>query len=188
MGTDAVEGTGKTLIERLKGFSLVQKTDRMLEKVPGLYKYLQKQADKVWEEGIEAIRAGDLYLKVYAQKEVMGAIEIFASLIGFDSAEEMIAADTRSVDIPPEATKTYLEQVECHIARLFTPARLDKLRSRMDAILRDPEYRGKWTPFVMMLSEYLRDEQAVENEIGFLISALFGEIGVLERVAVESAE
>lgn len=186
MGPDGVESTDASLIDRLMQSNLAQKADRALEKVPGLKKYLEKQADQRWKEGLEAIRAGSLYLELYSLEELTGAIEVLATLIGYDSAEEMTAQDRPPPEIPKEVGKAYLAQLESYIAELLTPARLDQLRGRMDAVLGDPAFKGEWLPFVVMLREYLQDDNAVQNEMGFLIRALFGEMSAADRMASEN--
>jgi hypothetical protein len=140
----------------------------------------------MWEEGVEAIRAGNLYLELYSLEELAGAVEIWATLIGYDSAEEMMVKDQPPQEISQKVAKTYLVRLESYIAELFTPARLDQLRGRMDAILGDPAYKGEWLPLIVMLREYLQDENAIQNEMGFLISALFGEMSAADRVASEA--
>ena len=187
MGTGAIENLQASLIDRLTRSSLAQKVDRALKKVPGLEKYLEKQADKMWKEGLAAIRAGSLYLGLYSLEELTGAIEILATQMGYNSAEEMMATDLPSLEIPKTVAKTYLVHLRSYIAELFTPARLDQLRSRIDAALRDSAHKGKWLPFIVMLREYLQHEDAVENELAFLISALFSEMHAASTTATENA-
>ena len=180
---DGVESTDTTLIDRLMQSSLAEKAGRALEKVPGLKKYMEKQVDQMWEEGVEAIRAGSLYLELYSQEELAGAVEIWAALMGYESAQEMMVKDQPLQEVSKEVTETYLVRLESYIAELFTATRLDQLRGRMDAIMRDPAYKGEWLPFIVLLREYLQDENAVQNEMGFLIGALFGEMRAADRVA-----
>jgi len=64
-----------------------------------------------------------------------------------------------------------------YLTELITPERLDRLRARLDAVLKDPAYK-KWLGFLYMLVEYMADENAVEIEKRFLIQALLGEMEI----------
>ncbi len=57
-GLDADEGKDLSLIDRLKKPGPGKKIKNLLKKTPGLREYLEKEADKVWKKGMEAILAG----------------------------------------------------------------------------------------------------------------------------------
>ena len=166
------------LPEALAQSSIVaQKAESLLRKVPGLLGFVEKQTDKVWEEGVEAIFAGDLYLGLYSPEELETAHDIFAATFELDLAEEMATQD-------PLQLKDLIQQLDDYLTELITPERLHRLRARLAAVLKDPAHK-KWLGFLYMLVEYMADENAVEIEMRFLIQALLGE---MEVVAAEFQE
>jgi len=166
------------LPEALAQSSIVtQKADSLLKKVPGLLGFVEKQTNKVWEEGVEALFTGDLYLGLYSPEELDTALDISGATFEPDLAEEMATQD-------PLQVKDFIQQLDDYLTELITPERLDRLRARLAAVLKDPAYK-EWLSFLSMLVEYMADENAVEVEMRFLIQALLGE---MEMVTAEFQE
>ena len=166
------------LPEALAQSSIVtQKTESLLKKVPGLLGYVEKQTDKIWEEGVEAVFAGDLHLGLYSPEELEPALDIFTATFGLDLAEEIATQDPLQLKVSDEEFKYFIQQLDDYLTELITPERLDRLRARLDAVLKDPAYK-KWLGFLYMLVEYMADENAVEIEMRFLIQALLGEMEI----------
>ena len=182
---DGTERRDAAWVDRMMQSSRAQKASRTLEKIPGLKTYMERQTDQAWEEGIDAVFEGNLYLALYSREELEGAAEVLATLIGYESAEEMLEQEDPLRGEPQDVAKTYVARLQSYLSALFTPARLEQLQSRMDAVVADPAYKGQWFPFVVMLREYLQDENAIQNEMGTLIGALFGEMRVFEEMARE---
>ena len=158
----------------------------MLKKTPGLREYLEKEADKIWIKGMDAILVGDLYLGIYAPEELEAGIEIIATVSGFYSGKAMLAADPSSWEFAGDKTKTFVAGLDDFITKLFTRARLGQLREKMNTLMKDPQYKGKWFPFILLLKEHLADKKAVEYEKRFLIYAFFGELRGIEKEVSES--
>ena len=178
------EGEG-SLLERLAQSSMDQKADELLKKIPGLRGYVEKQADEIWEEGVEAIFMGELYLGLFTQEELLGGIEIFAKEVGYDSDTGMISEEAFA--LPEEAGRTLVLRLDEYVEGLFTAERLEQLRVRLDVLLKE-KANEKCLAFILMLVEYMKDEDAVENEKEFLIKALLGEMRAVASVSVESDE
>jgi hypothetical protein len=73
------------------------------------------------------------------------------------------------------------------VTELFTLNRLDQLRARLNELLQGKDLPKRWLPFVLMLKEYMADEDAVENEKWLLIRAFMGEIKVTASMLEEEA-
>ena len=165
------------LTEKLARSSVTQKAAELLERVPGLSGFLNKHADKVWEEGIDAVFAGELYLELFSLEELETGFKIFGATFGrYDIVEETDTPEPLTPEVPSEDVETVIFQLDDYITELFTPERLDQLRARLDAVLKDPAYAGKWSSFLYLLAENMADEDAVEYEMQFLIQALIGEM------------
>ncbi|MCK4450019.1 MAG: hypothetical protein KAX26_05460 [Anaerolineae bacterium] len=165
------------LTEKLARSSVTQKAAELLERVPGLSGFLDKHADKVWKEGVDAVFAGELYLELFSPEELETGFKIFGATFGrYDIVEETDTQEPLTPEVPSEDVETVIFQLDDYITELFTPERLDQLRARLDAVLKDPAYAGKWSSFLYLLAENMADEDAVEYEMQFLIQALIGEM------------
>ncbi len=173
---DVLDGEDTSITDKLKKPGLVKKIRNMLKKTTGLREYLENEADKVWKKGMESILAGDLYLGIYSPEELEAGIEIIAKVSGFDSGNAMLAADSSAWKFPDDKAKTLVEQLHAFITKLFTRARLGQLREKMNTLMKDPQYKGEWFPFILLLKEHLADKKAVEYEKRFLVYAFFGEL------------
>ncbi|MDI6769863.1 MAG: hypothetical protein QMD04_09320 [Anaerolineales bacterium] len=183
---DAGEGKDTSMTDKLKKPGPGKKIKNLLKKTPGLREYLEKEADKVWEKGMEAILAGDLQLGIYSLEELEAGIEIIATVSGFDSDKAMLASDPSAWKFPDDKAKTLVTQLDSFITKLFTRARLGQLREKMNTLMKDPQYKGEWFPFILLLKEHLADKKAVEYEKKFLIYAFFGELRGIEKEVSES--
>jgi len=188
MEPEGVDEEEFSLLERLGQSSLVQKADALLSRIPGMRWFLEKQADKIWEEGMEAIHAGELCLGLYTLEELEGGVGIFAEVIGHVRDTGMASEETSAPKEPEELQKALILGLNDYVAELFTPQRLDQLRGRLNIVLREVAHEKKWLSFILMLIECMEDEDAAKNERGFLISALLGEIKAAARATVEDDE
>lgn len=189
METDRLdEGeTPLTLSQKLAQSSLAQRADAVLRKVPGLSGFLEKQADKIWEEGMDAVFEGDLYLELFTPEELVAGFNLLKTTFGDDLGEETAPQETLLLAVTEEKAKSLISRVDGYITELFTPERLDQLRAQLNTVLNDPDCPGEWLAFIMMLAEYMAAEDAVENEKLFLLRAFFGEMGAVSA-ALEEAE
>jgi hypothetical protein len=172
--------TPLTISERLAQSSLTQRANKLLRKVPGLGGYLEKQADSIWQEGVEAVFTGDLYLGLFTPEEMKIGLDLFRTTMGDVIREEAAAQEPEKIAIPEEKAKALISEIDDTITQLFTPVRLDQLRMRLNSILNDTHLPKQWLSFVLMLREYMADEEAIENEKPFLISAFLGELRAVD--------
>ncbi len=177
---------GVSLSEKLAQSKVAQKVDSLLKKVPGLHGFLEKQADHIWEEGLDAVFTGELGLELFSPEEIGTGFEMFQTAFQDDIAETMETQDLRPLEMSQEKGMALVLQWDSYLTELFTPERLDQLRARLEAILKDPAYAGKWFPFLYMLAEYMADEDAVKNEKQFLITALAGEMRAVSTAFQEA--
>lgn len=187
MQPDSPDESDVPLPQRLAQSSAVQKAEALLKKVPGLRGFLEKQADEKWEEGTEAMFMGELYLELYSPEELGMGFDIVKTTVGYDAAQETATQDSLQLEIPQEKLMALISRLDDYITELFTPERLDQLRARLDAILKDPAYAKKWLAFLYMLTERMADKDAVEYEKRFLIQALLGEMGVAAQAFQEDS-
>jgi len=180
--------TPLTLSERLAKSSTAQKANTLLQKVPGLGRFLEKQADDIWKEGVDAVYEGDLYLGLFTSEELEVGFDIFLTTREAEVAQEAAAQKPTESAITEEQGKDLITRVDDYLTELFTPVRLDQLRTRLNFILDSSDYERRWMAFIMMLVEYMADEEAVENEKPFLIHAFFGEMRALAAAMEEDVE
>ena len=170
---------GASLLEKLAQSIVARKVDALLKKVPGLSGFLEKQADKIWEEGLEALFMGELYLELFSEEELKTGFDILQEVFKDDLAERRKTRDLRPLEMSEEKGKALISQVDSYLTELLTPARLRQLRARLDAILKDPAGEEKWLAFLYMVIQYMADEDAAGYEKHFVITAFMGEMHVV---------
>ncbi len=119
---------------------------------------------------------GDLHLGLFTAEELETGLDIFSSTLGDDVGQETAAHEPTERAITEEQGKTLISHIDNYVIELFTPARLEQTRSRLNAFLNSSDCPKKWLAFLMMLVTQLADEEVVENEKGFLIAAFLGEM------------
>jgi len=152
------------------------KANTLLQKVPGLSGFLEKQADTIWQEGVDAVFEGDLYLGIFTSEELEAGLDILETARQGDVTQEADAQDPTTIEITEEQGKALVSRIDDYLTELFTPVRLDQLRTRLNSILDSSDYERRWIAFIVLLVEYMADEDAVENEKGGCVGLL--EIGV----------
>ena len=173
--------SGPSLFERVTQSSVVRKADALLKKVPGLGGFLEKQADKIWQEGLHALYTGDLYLELYSPEEVGAGFEILQTVFKDDIAGRREARDFRPLEMSQEKGMAVISRVDSYVTELVTPERLEQLRGRLNAILKDPATEREWLAFLYMVAQYMANEDAAENEKLFLVTSFLGEMNVVTK-------
>lgn len=184
-GPDSSDRWDISVLHKFAGSSFGQKVDVLLKKVPGVRGFMEKQADRIWEEGINAIFTGELRLELFSREELKKGFDILRTEFGYDTGKETVGEESPPLKVSQETGAVFISRLDDYITDLFAPERLDKLRARLDAILREPAYTGKWLAFILMLVEYMSDQDAVENEKSFLIRALLGEMRTVSKAFSE---
>ena len=177
-----------SLAERLDQPNLVGKTEALMKKVPGLRGYLRKKADTIWEEGMEALTAGDFHLGLFNEEEIKGGLEIFREIIVGGRAMGIENQDPSNPMFSKDMGQDLVDRLGSYLIELFTPERLEGLRQRLATLGPGGELEGEWSPFVMIATEYMKGDDGVENEKSFLIRALIAEMEIVDRAAVEEEE
>ena len=173
---DPEDTIGLNALEALEGSSLQQKIRALLRKSPALEDRLQEQGDSVWDEGIEALTQGELYLELFSEDEVGQAYAMFAEAIGLrEVSEEAVAG----IQVTEEQIRTYFSHQESYLGDLFTPERHEQLRSRLDMLMKAPSYDKRWQMFVILLVQALKDPEDIQEGIPTLMRALGGEMKVM---------
>jgi hypothetical protein len=177
---------GVSLLEKLAQSRVARKVDALLKKVPGLSGFLEKQADKIWEEGLHALFMGELYLELFSEEELGTGFGMLQEVFKDDLAERRKTRDLRPLEMSEEKGKALISQVDSYLTELLTSERLEQVRERLDAILKDPAYEGKWSAFLYMVTQYMADEDAAEYEKPFFITAFLGEMNVVIQAFQEA--
>ena len=164
------------LLQRSGASSVAQKAEALLKKIPGLRGFMEKQADTIWEEGVDAIYEGELYLELFSPQELEAGFGVFKTGLGLDFTQEMTRQDSAARKVSEADARAFISRIEVYITELFTPQRLDQLRARLNTILNSAGCPKERLTFVFMLAEYMAAEDAVEDEKSFLVQALLGEM------------
>lgn len=176
------------LYERLSDPEISDKLELAVKKVPGLQRYLEKHVDKLWEEGETAIFDGELDLELFTTEELEAGAEIFNTVMAETETDESVVSADSAKALFTEKSKTLLAQLETYLVERFTPERLAQLRARLQTIMDEADYPAKYASFIRMLTDYMADEKAVENEKAFLLRAFLGEMRTASTTVEESEE
>lgn len=177
-----------TISEKLEQSGLGKKATSFIKRIPGMRRFLENQVDQIWDEGAEAVFSGELYLALYTEEEIDAGVEIMRTIFGGKFDEESDTEDEVETKLTEENAKTLVIRIDEFVTALFTQDRLEQLRARLREIAKNSEVPKKWRPFVLMLQDYMADENAAEYEKGFLIRALMGEIRIATEKLAEEAE
>jgi hypothetical protein len=158
----------RALAERLNRSGLVEKVADKIDKVPGLGSFMRKKADDTWATGLSRLFTGELFLGLYDDEELSGAVAIFKRIVT-DALQAGEVVETKGPEV--------MEQLIQYVSELMTPERFDQLHADVRSLLRDePDLSPKEKYFLTLADVYLAEEDAVQNEIAFLTNALMGEL------------
>lgn len=150
-----------------------KQAERLMQRIPGLQKFVTEEVDRAWETGVKDISTGELYLELFELEELQTAHEIIVTELGFEIDEK--AGTVKASKQSKEDIQAMIKALDVYITERFTFERLTQLRERLKIILESSAYTGERLAFVMLLVEYMDAENAVEAEKAFLIKALIGE-------------
>jgi hypothetical protein len=187
METEVSDEDSASLFERVAQSRVTQKADALLKKVPGLGRFLEKQADKIWEEGLHALFMGELHLELFSEEELRAGFDILQEVFKDDIAERRETRDLTPLEMSEEQGATLISQVDGYLTEMMTPERLKQLRGKLSVAQRDPAYKEKWLAFLYMLGEYMADEDTVEYGKQFLVTAFLGEMHTVIQAFQEDA-
>lgn len=152
--------------------SVVRKLEKVIGRIPGLRRILEKQVDKISEEGRKAVFTGELDLQIYSETELDHARQIVEDLYSVSQG----SADSGQTFLQQHG-KEMIYKLDEYIEQLFTPERLEQLRQYLLQLTRDPAYgNSKWLAFLLMLQQAMAEEDGALYERRFLITALMGEM------------
>jgi hypothetical protein len=170
---DGTDEESTSFLERLNQSTVTEKMRRLLEAHPEVRGYMENEADKVWEEGQDAIFSGELELGLFTEEELRGGLELLAEMLGYD---ETTGELTKGITPTSKEARSVVSRVEDYVAELLTPQRLVQMQERLDVVLKEKTFEQQWLPFILLLTEDLKAEDAIENEKAFLVRTFFGEM------------
>jgi len=173
-----------SMIDAVEKGNVGQRVRGLLEGIPGLRRFMEKEVDEVWENGLAAAFSGDLYLGIYTEEELERGMQMIE-----ESIASAIAAGTSPDVVVQEKGQEIVVKVDGYVTGLFATERLDQLRSHLNNIVREKQVDQEWFTIVTLLRGYLNEDDAAENVQPFLVRALFGEVRrAAEATAQEEEE
>jgi hypothetical protein len=101
------------LLDMIREKGVNRKLERVLERIPGLNDYLQKQAGEVWDKGEEAVYKGELYLGLFAEEELQVVDGLIAQFLA--PVLKRKAAKEEAQKIMPQ----FVEELEAYLGHVF---------------------------------------------------------------------
>ena len=141
--------------------ALSRELKSLIASFPGLEDFILSSTDKVWEEGMLALREGRLYLNMFTKEELA----------------ELEAAFTQFVDQMDTAQKStdserFLNSLEEMFRPYFPPERLERLRE--DILSHLIKEAKDWKGFLLMVASELRHRDVFPLEV--VVNAFLGEM------------
>ncbi len=177
LDTDDTEENSTSFLERLNQSTATQKIGALLQAHPEIRNYMENQADRVWEEGQEAIFSGELNLELFTEEELRGGLEIFAEMLGYD--EE--TGEHKEISPSAEEIKSLISRVHDYVTGLLTPQRFAEMQDRVALVLKEKVFEQKWFTFVYLFAEDMKVEDAIETQRELLVRIFFGEMRKLNQ-------
>lgn len=172
------------LFETVARSGLVKKLQPVVKKFPALMRYMEKQVDTVWDDGIKALFEGELYLELYTREELEQAAKIFTNILEENTDEETSARRKSRLPLNQQKGKIIFSQIQEYITNLFlSTEQFERLKTRLHKLASDPTFPEKWDSFRLMLVDITNKKEAtVEDALEFLIPALLGEMRKTEII------
>jgi hypothetical protein len=116
---------------------------------------------------------------------VQGGLEILAEVLDYDEATGKL---NKEISATSEEAKSLVSRIEDYVAELLTPQRYVQMQDRLALILKEEAFEQKWLTFILLLTEDMKAEDAIESQRGFLVRAFFGEMRRLSNAPAEDAD
>lgn len=139
----------------------------VLDRYPGLLESMLTHHDQLWEEGVENLFMGTLWLDLFRGEELEPQLEKWERILDHDEAGEQEEADA------------LVEEISQYVTGLLTPERLGQALTLLENMRDDETLEPEDAEFVTSLLSALMDEETVPEGVSALISAFFGELGLL---------
>jgi len=150
--------------------SVQQQFDAILKKYPGLETVVTQEDEQVWEQGLQALMDGELYIGIFSQEELERAGEILIPALPADLGEA-----------GEDLGRANIEALQVYIAGLLTPERRAEVREQLLTMLEDEALAGEWHSFLMAMLYDLDDEDP-QPALVVLTAAMFGEMADMEEM------
>jgi hypothetical protein len=161
--------------EDLPKSPIVQEVEAMLKRYPGLVEFMAEENERVWEEGLEALFSGELYLSLFTIEELEPGFELFQNTLGAVTGE-FEATAPRFV----EAAEAFAAGIGEYLTTLLTPERTEEVLGVLDEVLQEPELGGYWANFLMMFKDELAQLNP-EETVSYLSRVYIGELRAVEE-------
>jgi hypothetical protein len=154
---------------------IVQKVEAVFERYPGLVEFMAEENDRMWEEGLEALFSGELYLDLFTFEELEPGFELFENTLGAVAGE----FEATSPDFL-QAGEAFAAGIGEYLTSLLTPERTEAVLGVLDEILEEQMLGASWANFVMMFKDELAQSDP-EEIVSYLSRVYVGELRAVEE-------
>lgn len=158
-------------IDQIGDTPLAKKVEELMQQYPALAELANAQLDTVWEDGLEALREGEIYLGLFHGSELATALEIMKRY--WPVSEENTEPDTSNIDAAGLA-----DALQTHLNAIVTPERLAEMQQIVDTAMEAETLSAKHAAFLSILSTSLAEEDALDVYSDFFFNVILGETAV----------
>lgn len=176
--TAAKTDTG--VLRRIVKVAPAQEMQRVLDKYPGLARFMADQVQDDWQMGVDALATGDLEVGFFTGAEISTALAQAESM-GLEVVDgKLVPKAERGED----AFQAFVLWLDGYVQDLSTPERLAQMQARLD------EYAAEaaepfWLTFLSLFDKEFEEGDTSEHLHGLLVHAFAGEIQNSVREAEE---
>jgi hypothetical protein len=157
--------------------SKIKALEAAAEQDEKLFSFLQRQGDEIGGQGEKALFTGKLNLGLFSVEEVDHALTLYQAAYDELAEAREEEGDEAEASTTIETIQAVLPQWQAYLRALFTPARLEQVRARMDEVVNDPAYgKDPLAPFLMMLRRNFAEESDLAYHERILHFILIGEV------------
>ncbi len=180
---DSDDTSPLSIREKLNQSNFAQKASSLVSNIPGLSNFAEKQADKMWEDGMDAIFDGDLYLGLFNEDELEGG-----AVIVKDVFSNIFNDDLPPKDRPkPNKTRVteMIEQINVQITDFMTSTRVAEMKAQVKQIIEDKDTFKDWGSFLLMFYTFLEDDDILTEDMPTFTRIYFGELRTVSAMLAE---
>lgn len=159
-----------TLMERFTNSEWGAEVEKRLESSPGFRKYMDKQVDQIYDDGLRATFTGELPLNLFTPEEMTPAVELVRNAFDMEEARKGKKRDNSHV------MKALIPQLLDYLKPLVTPTRVQQIEATLaERVAEASQIHSTRLPFLDLKRSAFAEADAAEIEQGFLVAALIGQ-------------
>jgi hypothetical protein len=129
---------------------------------------------------MKALQAGELRLELFSEEEIETGMAIFEDAFVVDDAAgkagEEGNLEAGELMINSETGQIFRSQMTDYLEELLTPERFEQIQMQFETLLQEENYPDKWRGFILLLADYIANEDPTDYDHSLLNSLFISEL------------